>query len=100
MRFKSDVRKEFGNQKTSVETFYVFGSVKTTKKKNPSDVDVLVVIPKVNRKKFQYLLKVLTEIQYRIPYQQAIHAFLLNGDTNELDKKLFRAILEEENNDM
>lgn len=91
--FKKDITEEFARRDASNVKFQIFGSVASTKKRNPSDIDVLVILPKVNRNKFNFLWRLMDEIQYKMKYQKGIHAFLLNGNST-IDRKLFRAVCE------
>lgn len=89
--FKKDTKKEFEHRGINNINFELFGSIKT-KKRIPEDVDVMIIIPKaITINKFNFLRKVLDEIQYHIKYQNSIHAFLLNGKYNVTDRKVFHA---------
>ncbi len=93
--FKRDIKEEFSKRNVSNVKFQIFGSVASTKKRYPLDIDILVITPKISRNKFNFLWKLMNEIEYRMKYQKGIHAFLLNGD-NVIDRKVFRAVSLEE----
>ena len=84
-KFKEDVIKEFANRNIHNIEFELFGSILTTKRL-PNDLDILVIIPKVNFKKLSHLYKLLWEIENRVPYQDIIKPYLINGKQNKFSK--------------
>ena len=82
-KFKKIVVKEFAEKGSKVIEFEVFGSYTHRKKKNPSDIDVLVIIKKTTNMKYKYLQKLLYEINCRIQFQGDVDSYLLNGKSDK-----------------
>ena len=91
--FKRDIIQEFTKRGIRPLKFEIFGSF-LTRKRNPSDIDVLVITPKISEIRFAFYRKLHLEISNRVKYQDYIDGYLINGN-DKINKRVFKVITAE-----